>query len=298
MKIRTISQLQRLKDPTLNCLFEVSEPRLNGKYTSKNITYETVRNSVNSKLSGDLVSDYGLNKDNGEKISLKDLKNEVENIHNGACTFQGQKTFKNVPICNAVYDKSTIDTDGYSLPNVNYVKTLMEENGNYISPASYIMGDPDNETTYTQDSDYFLHFRIDDSKRDSSEWINPEGEAAGPETCPYTGQLVLYGWLADKGNIKAQDAWVGLYGQVNVLNDKKEARQKWVLLQVQPWIIGKKSSIMQYVSFNIPVSKGLKLKIRTGFAVDGTNTGFAQPNAITYTSWQPNSFVGYVITNY
>ena len=52
---------------------------------------------------------------------------------------------------------------------------------------------------------------------------------------------------------------------------------------------------MQYVSFNIPVSSGMKLKIRTGFKVDGTNSGFAQPNALTYDSWQPNSFVGYVV---
>lgn len=68
-------------------------------------------------------------------------------------------------------------------------------------------------------------------------------------------------------------------------------------MQVQPWVIGSKSSIMQYVSFNIPVSSGTKLKIRTGFKVDGTNSGFAQPNALTYDSWQPNSFVGYVIQN-
>jgi hypothetical protein len=157
------------------------------------------------------------------------------------------------------------------------------------------MGDPNNESTYTTDSDYFLHFRIDDGGRDSSEFETTDGTAAGYEKCPYTGQLIIYGWLADQGGVMAQDAWVGLYGLVNIINDSKEMSQKWTLLQVQPWVIGSKSSIMQYVSFNIPVSSGMKLKIRTGFKVDGTNSGFAQPNALTYDSWQPNSFVGYVI---
>lgn len=267
-----------------------------GTFSPKNIKFEQIQTKIDGDLSAKIVSDYGLNDNNG-RLSLKSLTDRVTTIESQNSEFNGEKTFKKIPTCDARYDASTVNPDGYSLPNVNYVKQLIEDNGSYISETSYIMGDPNNESPYTTDSDYFLHFRIDDGGRDSSEFVTTTGETAGYEKCPYTGQLVIYGWLADQGGVMAQDAWVGLYGLMNVINENQEMDQKWTLLQVQPWIIGSKSSIMQYVSFNIPVSSGMKLKIRTGFRVDGTNSGFAQPNALTYTSWQPNSFVGYVIQN-
>lgn len=56
---------------------------------------------------------------------------------------------------------------------------------------------------------------------------------------------------------------------------------------------------MQYVGFNVPVRKNMKLKIMTGFPVNGTTSGFQTPDGhsllMTRYGNVPNTFVGYVI---
>ena len=62
--------------------------------------------------------------------------------------------------------------------------------------------------------------------------------------------------------------------------------------------MGKYSSTAQYVSFNIPVKKGLKLKIMTGFAVNGNNTALHTdtPTLMFIDEGNlPNTFVGYIL---
>ena len=40
-------------------------------------------------------------------------------------------------------------------------------------------------------------------------------------------------------------------------------------IAIQPWIRGTNASQMQYVGFTIPVRKGLRVKVKTGFPVNG-----------------------------
>jgi hypothetical protein len=222
MQIRTISQLETISNIKDNTLFYVAQPEpKTERYSSRNLAFKDLQTRINEDLSAKIESDYGLSKDS-KRLSLVETNDRIDSIQNQDVQFNGTKTFKKIPVCDAKYDDSTVDPDGYSIPNVNYVKQMIVDSGSYISQESYIMGDPNNESTYTTDSEYFLHFRIDDGGRDSSEFMTTTGEAAGYENCPYTGQLVVYGWLADQGGVMAQDAWVGLYGYMNVINDNKE----------------------------------------------------------------------------
>ena len=104
---------------------------------------------------------------------------------------------------------------------------------------------------------------------------------AGPVDAPATGNMTIYGWLADNGNVAAAEAWVGLFGLVTIGQNGQE--KKWVALQIQPWIIGTKSQALQYVGFNVPVKKGMRLKIMTGFPVNTKNSGFQDSSKNTLT---------------
>lgn len=187
MTIRTVSQLLSVENMHDDMLLYTAYPGTKtGSYSPRNVSFSQIQTKIGGDLSAKMVSDYGLNS-GSRRLSLKGMSDRITTIESQNSTFDGYKTFKNIPKCDARYDSSTVDPDGYSLPNVNYVKRLIEENGNYISQTSYIMGDPNNETPYTTDSDYFLHFRLDDGGRDSSEFITTTGETAGYENCPYTG---------------------------------------------------------------------------------------------------------------
>ena len=147
-----------------------------------------------------------------------------------------------------------------------------------------------------------MYWHIDDGKRDSAEWMNPEFNGRKTEVngveCQHSGYLTMYGWIADNGNVKPSQAWVGLYGKIAVRDQDSVSgtmNEKWVLLQLQPWIMGQKCSERQYVSFNIPVRAGLRLKVMTGFPVNGLNGGFAAESTISLKLNQPNTFVGYIV---
>lgn len=88
-----------------------------------------------------------------------------------------------------------------------------------------------------------------------------------------TGQLVVWGWLADNGEVPAEMAWVGLFAAIKC--EGQDATQTYDLpISIQPWIRGEHASEMQYISFNVPVKAGLRVKIKTGFAVNENSQGF------------------------
>lgn len=106
------------------------------------------------------------------------------------------------------------------------------------------------------------------------------------------GQFVCYGWLTGSNRIDPAQAYVALEAYIS---------NKWVLIQLQPWIIGAHSQYMQYVGFNAPVSKGLKLRITTGFKIEDFDQSYASKGLIvnvksdnTHTN-SMNTFVGYVL---
>lgn len=147
----------------------------------------------------------------------------------------------------------------------------------------------------TVDSEKFIHWHFDNGTRDTSQFVWPDGTTHESETCNNNGNLVVYGWLADNGNVLPQEAWVAIYGKILYPSEGGAYDTAWVALQVHPWIVGSKSTAMQYVSFNIPVKTGLELKIKTGFNVNTNPSGLQVGNRETFSLNEPGSFVGYII---
>lgn len=83
------------------------------------------------------------------------------------------------------------------------------------------------------------------------------------------GNLVAWGWLTEDAYSTPlpEQCWVALVASIKCENYNNT--QFDIPIQVVPWIRGKNSTALQYVGFNAPVRKGLRLKVKTGFKVSG-----------------------------
>ena len=307
MTPRTISTLSPCGlTVTKNSLLEVSVP-IGEKFISKNQTIGNLQTQFESEISANIAREFEmLNGD--EKYSLASLSAAIHSISCEDAIFTGTKEFANIPVVTTnltSYNFSHSGLDGsvtYSpdqlVPNVMKVKDLIDERANFIGSGYVVDGDPgdDEAPRFTTKSDEFMYFRLDDNGTDSSKWIDPETSApAGAAVCTRTGYLTLFGWLADNGNVLAQDAWVALYAQILLASESSTPQYRWIPIQVQPWIIGARSSIRQYVGFSVPVKEGLKLKIRTGFRVNGSTAAMQDESTKSFNLNEPNCFVGWII---
>ena len=305
MTIRTISQLPEenaaMQD---NTLLEICQPRRDDKYISKKVKYEFIRDSLTDTLSNIIGDEFNMyaSKDPKVPINVKDLSAHVISVYYDDIQLSGVKTFKDIP--EITVNQNIYKTrDDNAIPNITKVKDLINKRACFIDQTYKIDSNPgaDFNPSFIKDNDMFMHWHIDDKGRDSTEWMNPiaggQKTDIDGQTCYATGYLVIYGWLADNGNVPPADAWVGLYGKINVLDEDTGEMDpdKWILLQLQPWIRGTNASQKQYVSFNLPVNAGLKLKIKTGFSVNGHIGGHQDHNTITFSQNQPNSFIGYIV---
>lgn len=301
IKLRTISQLQKIQDIDNDTLFGVSQPIAiddngNTAYMSNSVSYETIRQSIEDAVKKSIVDTYHLSYDAGTPINIAELQRAVHKLSAEDCNIYGEKTFMQVPkVADSIDYTGDLTVADNMLPTVQYVKKLLHNTGDYITDDLIVVGAPGNNARYTVFDRNFMHWKIGENQKDSSEYVDTTGYPVGPKVCTHTGNLVIYGWLADNGDVEPQDAWVGLYGCLHTNADKENERD-WVLLQLQPWPLTAKSSVFQYVGFNVKVAKGLMLKIKTGFRVKGKNSGFQGGSTLTYWTNQPNSFVGYFIT--
>lgn len=225
---------------------------------------------------------------------LNRLVRDILSSDDDEVNFTGVKTFTKTPV---IEESQNIDTlRANQIPNVKSVKSMLNDNNaSLIKPTSVVDANPGNASGMTVDSDRFMHWHFDNQTRDTADFTWPDGSKHEFETCAKTGNLVVYGWLADNGSVLPQEAWVALYGLIKCGTSDDGYQDNWVALQVQPWIIGSKSTAMQYVSFNIPVTTGLKLRIKTGFGVNTNPSGLQFGSRQTFSLNQPGAFVGYVI---
>ena len=326
MDIITISQLTPAESVSKNDLVEVTQ------YDSTNDTYHS-RSAEVSTLCEGMVQEavqrtatiYGIPSKWGttgftdglqpipsplpENFSLEVLSKIVSNLSGGDMDLYGDKTFNTAP---KTTDKSLENVSHISdttIPNIRCVRNMIEAYQANIAPSSAVDFNPGNDKGYTvYDETNELIWHIDDNSHDSSKFIvDPIGpQTAGCITCDHDGWLTIYGWVTDNGNVMPQEAWVGLFGKVKIQNDRKPPiegtseytyEENFVLLQMQPWVVGKHSSTMQYVGFGIPVAKGLQLKIKTGFPVSGHASGLQHSNSLLFEEMgmMPNTFVGYIL---
>ena len=283
MTIRTISQLPSCgEDTDLDALIEVSVPRTSTDpetptgYVSKKQSFQNIKNKLEGDVKDDIIDAFKLKDGDDSNINVRDIKDRVVNLESGSMTISGEKTFTSAPIVDnyeGQYGGSGADK---KLVTLGYVKNTVIPGITYdrISPTSTYVA-ARGETGFINDGN-LLKWSIDSGK-----------QVSNTVEVKQTGNIVMYGILADNGNVDGRTAWVGLYGIIGGTN---------ILISLQPWVIGQKSTIMQYVSFNLPVKSGLKLQIRTGFPVDGSNSMSQGSNSAMYGLNSVNSFVGYVIS--
>ncbi len=294
MIIRTISQLPKVTNLdaiTTESLFEVSL-NVDEQYISKAVSYGTFL----SKLSGEIAS--GINVQYGYKngIKLSSLNSQVELIQNGDCEFKGIKNLTSceVNLSTVPYDKdkvAALDAAYRSqAATIGYVHDALSVGSTFMSNQSKATGFvASTGLYYAAQPDGLMSFMF-----------NEESASRTSTTvqCPQTGNLTLYGWLADNGNVDAAQAWVALEAYSDTVIDGGA----WIIVAVQPWIMGSKHSNLQYVGFNVPVSKGMQLRITTGFDLNYSNSTYQQRkntlvrniNSVAETSIT-NAFIGYVL---
>lgn len=110
---------------------------------------------------------------------------------------------------------------------------------------------------------------------------------------PRTGNLFCYGWITAPKVIDPANAWVAIETKLNGNN--------WAMIALQPWIIGDKSSVMQYVGFNCPVQENMQIRIRTGFQITDFSQSFSGRGLVLNVGSEArdsninNSFIGYIL---
>lgn len=341
MKVRTISQLPPLTIDELKgsdeSLIGVSQHEGDNSYTSKKITFKDFRTATTENLSAQIVKDYDMNLSSGSRVSLSGLSSYAYDIVNKPGYFVGPKEFqKGMPWVNK--DVSEIEAernkaktqDIYNnnpdniIPNIGYVKDMIiNEQNLYISTrdtkiitgsnTSPLVNGSETQPSYTayENSNGHLYFwKIDHNQKDSSTMLYDGMSWArqGEVEIKDSGNLVIWGWLADQGDIDPEYAWVGLFGRLGFSSttsfskddpNSNQTKLPWFPIQIKPWIRGEYANTMQYVGFNVLVKKGLRLKIKTGFPVNGTAGGAKNsPGSLVFGDKDPcppNSFFGYVI---
>ena len=288
---RTTSDLPLADNPAPDALVQISQPMYSGNatigYASQKVLF---RNFSDAVISGSVIKareDFQVPE--GTSIS-SDVIEPLGSILSGEnVAISGKKIFSVRP---EVSDTST-PLSANSLATMGDVEVVVDSTAFCFSTNSQISASPDNSAGYTRNDGNLLMWHIDAGQRDSSLWVDPAtGKAAGYLKCPSTGMLVMYGWLADNGNLNPEECWVGLFAKI--LNGDGVVRP--TLIQAQPWIVGKNSQTVQYVGFTLPVRQGLELKVMTGFNVNGESSGFGNANSLMMSGVGSlvNTFVGYI----
>ena len=292
VKAKTISNLDT-RTPDKTDLFWISKSEGN-TYTSYNTTLEGIVNVAEEQISADVRDVFGLSGTN-----VQELSSRVVDLYSHNVILEGLKTFGTYPVLSGY----STDNEIGNYPDNRFVvrgdvDRLIADSGSFIGNGSNIICDPDNNTPRTAEEspdNPLMIWRIPEGKTDSTQYVDEYGipDSNGVE-CARTGQLVVYGWLADNGGVLPQEAWVALYGKIETSTTSTEA--KWTILQLQPWPVSSRSKVVQYVGFNIPVKEGLMLKIKTGFKVSASATSTQDGNSLVFPNEQHNVFVGYIVS--
>ena len=301
MTIKTISELISTDVPRMSDLFKISQQigTDNNAYASRKITYGHILSAAQASIIDAVRNEWQLS-----SLSVIDIDSKVKTLES-AISVDVEPSGNNVAKF-AVSPKSLgharKDND---ITNRADVIDLVQDFSEYITPGTYIAVDTGNDvlgngSTYSDSASQY-HWHIDTGAQDSSKAEDQQSRVGpnGGVLIRETGMLTIYGWLAANAEIAAQEAWVGLFGMVQV-NDGQGGRvNKWQALQIQPFVVGKYSQVAQYVGFNIPVRQQLELKIMTGFKVNDSASALHVGNSLMFNSLghMPNSFVGYVLQN-
>jgi hypothetical protein len=280
MNICTISQLN--KTATLNdgSLFEISFlNEKNHTYASNAITFKNLNANLSAEINKSFATTYGLL--NGtEPIKSLDLSASISTIMSSDISYTGVKTFNSSPIV------PTPDATKLSaVANVDFVKSSAASLPNSFKADGIINAAITINNSIVSSDSKLMQFSL--ASITGSKWQSNSLSAAD------TGNLICYGWLADNGDFDPAQAWIALEGYIS---------NNWVIIELKPWYRGTAASNLQYVSFNAPVTKGLNLRITTGFQLNNTTRIYqSSTNTLVYNktspgTWIANTFIGYIIS--
>jgi hypothetical protein len=286
IRVRTISQLHPLSSDamTKDDLFEVSH-NIDGKYQSQNISYNDLSSKINENVNTLLDDKYGYVTD----VTLSGLAKSVEDLSVGDASIDGTKTFTGT----LIYYRENENPIGNEVATLSDIQDQIGKAPIYINSAALTAGYTYDQTQGVQE----IKYKSGDNSVDNFATfeLNVLAPSKTSNIIPLakTGFLSLYGWITAKTTIEAEEAWVMLEGS-------KNKNGPWTILQVQPFIYTINSNVLQYVSFNLPVAAGIHIRIRTGFDVVESTSGFTSRSLIIRKTdsgfTQPNKFIGTVFS--
>lgn len=149
---------------------------------------------------------------------------------------------------------TSIDSSIKNLTEVTPKWNIKQKTTNFISPNAIgkIIHNPSDR------NHKFLLFNFDKDRKT---------KYTESQIVPKTGNLFCYGWITAPKVIDPAEAWVGV--------EAKNNNNDWILISLQPWIIGNNSNVMQYVGFNCPVQQNTHIRITTGFTITDFSRSFS-----------------------
>ena len=223
MNIKTLSQITPLAEPVhVSSYIGISQysPVDNGRYASRKATYGQILSQLSGEID-DAVMRGKYNAVSGDvPVDIKGLRTDLNTVMTGNYVFTGLKQFATTPRITATVTTSNKN----NVPNVKLVEQMIADNAGFMAENQAVAMDPGNGGDHTEYDEYEqqpkqMYWHIDHGQSDSSLWKDEFGAEAGAAVCKYTGNLVCYGWLADNGNVKPGQAWVGLFGHVKCGDD-------------------------------------------------------------------------------
>lgn len=143
LRLRTISQLDELTATNDDMQFGVSVPVDGSKsFSSKKLAYKTIKADISSDVEANIASKYGLNSAVGhDPVNVSDLSAAVYALSAENCSLFGRKTFMTPPLIedDVIYGKTVTVLDNM-LPTVAYVKSMVENNGDYLTDDMVVVG--------------------------------------------------------------------------------------------------------------------------------------------------------------
>lgn len=269
MNVRTVSSLPEVKNEEIISnvdLFPISQFNSSiNSYESKKLSYMKLYDSIENNIGSFLNNDYKLTTN-----TITTINGNINNINNKI----GSETTKNTILNRIKTNETNISNIQNNTPSWNITTssgTSINSNG-YISP---------NSNTKVKGTN-FLSFQFNEGRKYTN-----------TQTIQKSGNLFCYGWITAPSVIDPANAWVGI--------EAKKGTSDYMLIALQPWIVGDNSNVMQYIGFNCPVQKNMVIRITTGFTITDFSRSFSGRGLVvnvnssaTYSNIN-NCFVGYVL---
>ena len=310
-KARTISQLPDASNEIPDSSFiEVSEFISNKNpggttitgYASRKLKFGDFNNQSLAKIMAELEKDYSSVHPYGHSLktglNFQQLSAYVYQLVNGQGTtgnlFKisqqlGNHTFAKIPSIEEFVTNYSSDSK-QSVNAGSLVRFSLKNNRLYI----------------THDSDFTtMHYNIENMEFETLNGIEHAPSSTADKhnvyifkiknftsntwEAPMDGWFVCYGWVDEYKSTGMSNAnrWVALEGSFKS-HLGADQPDEWHIVQLQPMM---PSEFCSYISFSLPVSKGMKFRLTTGFKV-GTNSEKYQSLPGSLTNHIANAFVG------